>query len=355
MLLSVVYRAVGVHVTAGRLLNVVVGVAVVVLILVVGTQWFGRRVGLVAGGIAAVYPPLLLADTSLMSEPLALLLLLGALALVKHSGSPTTRWGWAVLATGLLLGAALLTRPITLVAVPVFVAMVLQQGRSPNRVRMVALLAVGIVAVLLPWETRNLTTFDTTVLLTTQTGPHLAGVYNDTVRNDTKFPAQWRPANLDPTDAKILADHQLNEPRLDAALRTQVGRFIRAHPTYVARVAYYNVRRLLGLGGWQIEKQGVQAGYGQRGPQAALELLAFWLVAAAAIAGLSLRHEPRDVLLWLVPLCLAVPAILITAEVRFRQPLEPFFVLAAALALVRVAPVTRRRDPVITRPNTTMR
>ena len=69
---------------------------------VLATRVGGQRAGLIAAGLAAVYPPLLANDGVPLSEPLGLLVMLAAIWALL-AGRP----GWAGIAAGLLV----LTRP----------------------------------------------------------------------------------------------------------------------------------------------------------------------------------------------------------------------------------------------------
>ena len=80
--------------------------------------------------------------------------------------------------------------------------------------------------------------------------------------------------------------------------------------------------------------------------QADAATIAFWLVALLAIAGVvlgALRAAP--VWLWLTPLLLYVSVIWISGDIRYRLPIEPFFVWAAAFALVAGYDRLRGRRP----------
>ena len=67
-----------------RIANAFVGTGIVALIGLIAFQLWGRRVALVALALGAVYIPLILVGQSVMSEPLFVLCLLGAIACVLH-------------------------------------------------------------------------------------------------------------------------------------------------------------------------------------------------------------------------------------------------------------------------------
>src|SRR5207302_6631986 len=95
------YRVFGSSVVVGRVLNLAIGVGVVVLVFCVARRIATPRAGVAAALIAAVYPPLLANDVALLTEPLALLLLLG---MVLALGRRNVVWG------GVLCGLLVLTR-----------------------------------------------------------------------------------------------------------------------------------------------------------------------------------------------------------------------------------------------------
>ena len=81
LLLGGVYFVVGVHITAARLAAAVLGAVAAVLVAVLINQLSGDlRRSMVGGVLAAVYPPMVIASTSVMSEGLFVPLSLGVMA-----------------------------------------------------------------------------------------------------------------------------------------------------------------------------------------------------------------------------------------------------------------------------------
>ena len=156
--------------------------------------------GIFALGIAAVYPPLVLLSTVLLSETLFITLEVAVLLAVlraRRSERPVL-WG---LAAGLLAGLAVLTRQNGVVLLlPAALALWSARPGAPVRRRLepvLALLAVTAVVVA-PWSIRNTSELDHFVPVATQTGVLLAGIYNDSARTDPDFPGAWRPPNAVP-------------------------------------------------------------------------------------------------------------------------------------------------------------
>src|SRR4051795_9749224 len=110
LVLGGAYALFGVHVGVAQGLNVLLGSLVVVGVYLLTARLAGTRAALIAAGLAAIYPPLIANDVTILTEPLALLLMLGMLLAIEHRG-------W--LLAGILTGLLLLTRPSAQLLLPV--------------------------------------------------------------------------------------------------------------------------------------------------------------------------------------------------------------------------------------------
>ncbi len=163
---------------AHRIDSIAIGSCAVVLIALLGRRVGGDRAGIIAGALAAVYPPLITADGLVMSEPLFVLLVTGALlvALIV-SERPTTRGAAAL---GALVGLATLTRGEGLLLMPLLAwpaayargpvisarDAVASGGGAVTSGRGVRLLATTATAALVicPWVIRNAVDFHRFIL-----------------------------------------------------------------------------------------------------------------------------------------------------------------------------------------------
>ena len=220
------YELVGVgdkaaRVEAARIANAFVGTGIVALIGLIAFQLWGRRVALIALALGAVYIPLILVGQSVMSEPLFVLCLLGAIAAVLHSRA----YPWVILA-GVLMGLAILGRANAIVLLlPLAVAVRGGGWRAP------VVLVVAAALTVLPWTIRNYETFDAFVPVSTQFGSALAGTYNSEARADKVNPASWR--TLKRVDDYRPIFNQIRstpEPVLEKRLRAASVDFIKEHP-----------------------------------------------------------------------------------------------------------------------------
>lgn len=332
--LALVYKLVpGPDVAAAQLAQIVLGVALVALVALAATELWGRRAGVAAAALAALYPPLVLLPAALLTENLYLPLQLGAIVVaLRARTAPSLR---TALAVGGLIGAATLTRQNAwFVLVPLALAFV-HRGAVRAAVAPAAAMAAVTALIVVPWTVRNAFAFDALVPVATQSGVLLAGTYNDDARNDPAFPAAWRPPHLLPEYRSIFERRDLDEAELDSELGDRAMRYIRANPEYVPVVGYRNAIRLA-----QLRARFDQATADDLNLSLAAARLGragFYLAAVLALAGLvlgGLRRTPYWV--WLVPVVMAAP-IFIAGLVRYRYPIDPFLLMLGGFALARLA------------------
>jgi 4-amino-4-deoxy-L-arabinose transferase-like glycosyltransferase len=340
--LGSIFALSGDSLTAGRLASALLGVVAVALIGVIAMRLWDKRTALIAMGIAAVYPPLVLLSGTLLSESLALpiCLALVALLLAYRDGY---RPQWSPPAAGLLFALALLTRPaLVTFAVPLIAALIVWPLRSVRGARalVIALLVAGLAIV--PWTVRNAVQFDAFVPISTQPGFIIAGTYNYTSHHDPAYPGAWRPANFDPGLRAITTDDSLDENQLSKKLAKSGRTYARKHPGYVFHATWLNGLRLLEL---KDLRAGTKATYRSQGigpKYATLAQIGWYLTAIATLAALALGAL-RRVPWWVavMPALLYLSVIWDSGDIRYRAPVEPFVVLGAAFL---VGHVWRRRS-----------
>jgi 4-amino-4-deoxy-L-arabinose transferase-like glycosyltransferase len=327
--LAAVYVVTGPDVEWGRIANAFVGVGIVALIGVIAFQLWGRREALVALALGTVYVPLILVGQAIMSEPLFVLCMLGAIACALR--------GWAVPA-GVLLGLAILGRANAIILVLPLAAAVWKGWRPALVLCVVAALTV------VPWTIRNYETFHAFVPVSTQFGSALAGTYNSEAKADKRNPASWRTLKrVDDYRPIFNQVRSTPEPVLEKELRKASIEFIKAHPAYVVTVAYWTTRRMLDLAGmdWSIHTAAtISASRGW----AIAGVICFWIFALLALFGAFTRQaRAAPWWLWAVPLLMYLSVVFLVVETpRYRTAIDPFIVLLAALTVSRAVPSRRR-------------
>lgn len=158
----------------GEIVNAVIGAACVPLIFLLVRRIFGRREGLIAAALLAVFPgqilyaDLLLAETLFAFELLVFFLLLAVL-------SPS--WRSAAL-LGVVIGLAALTRGEGIFLPVVMLAVWWPALSKPALVRRLAVVAAGMVLVIAPWTVRNAIELDTFIPIANNSGATLWAGHN---------------------------------------------------------------------------------------------------------------------------------------------------------------------------------
>lgn len=177
---SVVDRLGGDSVRSQRLFTAVLGTATVALVGLAGRRVRGPAVGLVAAGLAAVYPMLFQADGALVAESLYAAIVAGFLLAVYRAIDEPSAPNWVV--AGVLVGLAGLTRTEGILLLPVvLVPEALRWSKPAAKARAVAvgLTAVAVFVVVAPWIVRNLVTFDELIPISNNSGTLIAGANCD--------------------------------------------------------------------------------------------------------------------------------------------------------------------------------
>ena len=330
--------------TAERLLGAIFGTVSVLLIFLIAARLWDRRTAVVAGAIAAVFPPLVLLNVSTLSETLFVPLGLAAvLATLRYRDDQRLRW--AVLA-GVICGLAILTRTSGLPIVPALAWGVWVARPRFSRVALTAPLVLTLAAVLTvaPWVVRNAIAFDRWVGLSTNTGFALVGTYNPESEAEAARPGEpFSPNTLDSYET-FFANHSLDEAEVTSKLNDDATDFIREKPLYIVETTAWNALRVLEIRGdipfeERFPAKQVQALGVERVNSPALFLLPLYVVLLLACLGLAaqaglLPCRRAPLWFWAVPVLLLLPALLIYGLPRYRAPSDPYLVMLAAVGIV---------------------
>jgi len=308
----------------------VLGALAVVAIGLLGRRVAGPRVGLLAAAIAALYPALVAADGSLLTETLygliVALCLLAALRLHERPGPATA----ALL--GALIALAGLARSEALLLLPLLAVPLAWRGGAGRALRVVAA-CVAVALVLAPWTIRNLEAFDRLVLVSTNDGTVLAGANCPATFAGPDI-GNWR---LD----CISSERERNEAAQSERWRREGIDYARDHAGRLALVVGVRVLRSFDL--YQPRRQvGYAEGRHRRTQQAGIAVY-FLLLLPAIYGAIVLRRRSRGVLLVLLsPFVLVIVTSAVGYGIsRFRHAAEIPLVVLAALGLEAI---WRRRE-----------
>ncbi|HET7510595.1 MAG TPA: glycosyltransferase family 39 protein [Solirubrobacterales bacterium] len=360
-LLGAVYAASGDSRDAARIVNALLGALTVLLVYLIAKRVWGRRTGLVAAGLTAAFPPLVLLSRDLVSESLFIPLELGAVLCVLEFRRSGRDWRWA-LAAGAFCGLATLTRNTGLILLlPIAVGLWGGSGR-PLRASLAApAVAVATLAVVIaPWLIRDAAQFGRFVPVTTSNGIALSGTYNQASYTSSGTHGAWRTPQIVPEFTHLFVEPGRNEADVDQILRREALSFAWDHPGYVAGTSLWNVLRLFEVtGGSVVEQRGHAVddrGIGSATPPAERIGLAiavfFGLLGAIALlrsraAARRGNAPPRlptgPAFLWLVPAVMLAVAIPVAGVPRYRLPADPFLMMLAAIGMLWLLDTYKQR------------
>jgi 4-amino-4-deoxy-L-arabinose transferase-like glycosyltransferase len=332
-----------------RLAQTVLGTAAVGLVGLVALEAFGPGIALIALILAAVYPVFIESDGTLVAENLLIVFELAAVWTALRARRSDRPYAW-IAATGVLTGLATLTHEnAALLLLPLGFAVA---GVVQKRARGVALLLACTALTILPWTIRNAVELHHFVPVSDETGITLVGTYNPDSAAFKPVPYKWRFFWQISEDQHLrrTAGHY-TEVELGSKLESQAMHYIGAHPLAPLKVAYHNTLRLFELAGsyaWHASALAV----GMHITDARTGVVSFWVMCALALIGLftrAARRAPRW--LWAIPVLFALSVVFVNVETpRFREPIDPFFVLlagcAVATAIERLRGLRLGRAPV---------
>jgi hypothetical protein len=200
-------------------------------------------------------------------------------------------------------------------------------------------LVVCACAMIAPWTIRNAVELHHFIPVSDETGITLVGTYNADSAAAEPLPYKW-DLYLKMPEFKALAKtaSRYDEVGLSGVLESRALDYIRAHPSSPLDVGFHNTLRMFELEGafaWHASYAAISL----PARAANVGVVSFWVLLALAIAGLftSVRREAPG-WLWAFPVLYWLSVTFINLETpRFREPIDPFFILLAACAVATAA------------------
>ena len=312
------------------LASCLIGTGTVALIGLLGRRVAGDVAGLVAAGVAAVYPNMWLNDGALMSETLALFLgVVVSYAAYRAWEVPSTR---RFVELGAAIGLAALARAeaalmIVLLVVPLAAWVRGLEGWRP-RARQAGVATAVALLVMAPWVGANLVRFENPATLSTQAGPTLdVANCDETYYGDALGAWSFACASeIEEDDRSVLDERTRKEAfdyigdhvgRLPVVVAARLGR---AWALYVPfdQLRFDSVAEARPLPSSQV---GLAMYYGLA------------VLSVVGVVALRRRGEPSFPLtVWLVNV--AITVVVFYGMTRFRAPAEPSLVLLGSIGLL---------------------
>lgn len=172
-LLAVIFKLVGHHLLAVRVVQAVLGATSCMLLGLAGRRFFSEPVGTIAALLLAIYPPAIFFDGLIQKSSVDLflmtlmLLLLGEFLFRPH-------WKW-LMAAGVTIGAFVLNRENAEILYPIVVVWLIVWFRHipfKSRAAWTAIFTAAVAAILLPVGFRNYCVGGEFLLTTSHLGPN---------------------------------------------------------------------------------------------------------------------------------------------------------------------------------------
>jgi hypothetical protein len=327
---------------AHQVFTCLLGTAAVVVTGLVGRTAAGGATGLVAAGIAAVYPGMWLNDALVMSETTGILacclLLLAAYRFWETRRAREAAWLGAALAAATLARAELGLLAFTCV-VPLVLGM---RGTGwRRRVGLAAVAGAASLALVAPWAAYNLARFSEPEFISTGLGSTLA-VTHCPATYSGQFTGWWSYDCIQRLERTGSVPEERSER--DAFFRREAYTFVGDHAGDIPRVGLARFGRTWGLyRPWQQ----VQLDTIELRPRSLSRAgtVSLWVLEAAAVAGVVLLRRRRVTVIPLLstPVALSAATVMVYGTTRFRAAAEPSLVLLASVALAAAGAVAYRR------------
>ncbi len=316
----------------------------------------GDSVGLIAAGVAAIYPGLWISDALIFSETVTnLAVVLAILAALRAREALTTR---RLVILGVACALAGLARAELLLFGPLLAAIIVP-WREPKVLRRIGAVAVGAIALVGPWVVYNNLRFEEFTFVSTNDGLAIAAsncepVYHGANIGLTSYdaaPADAAPEiKADPIYCVEIWDRDDlemcpqrvaqcgDQSEVSKYLRDRTLRYIGNNMKWQPVVMSARVGRV-----WNLYRPFDMVWFNEGEDREAWAtrsaLFSFYPVALlAVVGGIRLRRDRRTLLALLVPIAVVTIGAAVTyGQARYRAAAEPSLVLLAAVALAWIA------------------
>lgn len=329
-------------VTAIVVIQALLGATTVIAGGIVGRRLGGRRVAVAAMVGLALYPNLVFHSGTVLGETLYIALFIAFCAVIVSGPGFGAIGARRVTGAGVLLGLAVLVRPISLAIVPVLALAWWVETRDRRLVlRSTALTVLAVIVCIAPWTVRNTIRMDAFIPISTNTGENLCIGHAEgaTGAFALREACNTDVGPLDGPAGEVAADEEKQRRAIEGFL-DDPGR----EPWLLWRRFWFTWIR-------DGDHDGVLAAQSYRldrflAPTTEQRLtrtadIAYWVVGPAGVLGLLSmvrRRHGIDVLVVGSAIVTAGVPLLFFGDSRFKVPVIPLLIIAAATLLRSTRP-----------------
>lgn len=329
---------------ADRLFLCFVDAGTCVLIYLFARDLFNKRIGLVIGLIACVYPALYIYTGWMYTETLYTFLQLAICYCIYRiqRSKGTNRRLWVL--CGVLLGLLSLTRPNGLLAIGlviIWAIFLIWRKRLPKRTLInVALATLIACAIIAPWTIRNYLASHSFVPVETGDGEVFMGAYNDKTVSLPRFQGNWiRPGIAYPKGTKLPAPapckgHAACEVATNNNETAIAIHWVKTHLNDIPLLMVYHLRNFFTPYTSEVDMP-LNRFQDRRSSQIVLAMsetfpIPIFLLAALGLVVTLRRYWHELCFAYLVVLGTLGEALVFYGIARFRSPIEPILLLCTA-------------------------
>ncbi len=311
-----------------------IGLGTVVGVTLLTRDLAGKRAGLLAGLLAAIYPPLWLNDGGVMTEGLyalvIVLVLVASYRFVREQSPLNAAF------VGAMVGVAALVRAEAILLAVVLVVPLIAFFAAHRRPLLVAVAFASCALVLAPWVIRNMVVFSRPVTISTGDAT-LAGA-NCPAAYEGPAIGLWLQGCYDdppPGDESVAS----------AFWRHQGEQYAAHHVSRLPLVVSARVARIWGVFN-PVQTITASGDDGRARWTSYVAMISYWLLAPIGIGGLVVLHRRKVPVLPLVAqlVLVTLAAVLVWGAVRFRVPADVVLVIGAGIAVDRMYASVRTRE-----------
>jgi 4-amino-4-deoxy-L-arabinose transferase-like glycosyltransferase len=335
--LAGIYSIAGANVFIACMVQAILGGLTVLALMYLANAILDRKAAIVSGVIAALYPGLIYPSRMLLSENLAIPLLLLSICVAVRIARSDSLWAPALLGT--LLGLSVLTRGANMIAAALLLGAILltkwRTGGIANSFKCVSLSAMAMAVILSPWAVRNYAVFHRLAPLATQDGIGLYASYWPP-RNGSKLIWGTLPREEDPVVAA--AARTGDEVTASEYLKRETINRLGAEPSYFFQLWPSKLTSLLAPFDWETFPHSA-------GASRSFNWGYVFILLPAALGALVIVRKPMTHTWALIPLPAAVlvQSLIFYGSPRFRLTAEPIALIAAATGALEIFEFTKRR------------
>lgn len=305
-----------------RLMDAVIGSLSCVLLYGIGRKLFGEKAGILGAGLMAIdYLSIRQAASVLSETSFVFFLLAGIYYFLEGEKQGKVR---KFFLAGIFAGLSLLTRDVLILYYPVLAGSLLfLNGDMKRRLKCAILFLGGIALITAPWIVRNSLLYHRPTLITVSSGLTLYIANNPKATGGTTGGDwAWDKDSFLPPDIP----YSLNTPEADRYLREKAVEFITGSPRQFLRLCGRKI-----VNTWRPY---------QLDSPLIVQLITggtYIPVVILGIAGLfmSLSRWRELMPVYLLILYVFLLHAVLIAEIRYRYPVMPFFMLFAAYGFLR--------------------